>query len=72
MNVFLNCDPYTTLGLFHPKQRLQKRNNNEGIETLKVANRLRNGKMIKKMTNVENELSVLRVKNKANTDQVIW
>ena len=53
MKVFLNFDPCTTLDLFHPKQWLQKRSNIKEIETRKVANRLWNGKMIKKMTNVE-------------------
>ena len=48
MNVFLNFDPHTTLDLFHPKQWLQKRSNIKEIEPWKVANRLWNGKMIKK------------------------
>ena len=59
MKVFLNFDPCTTLDLFHPKwlQWLQKRSNIKEIETWKVANRLCNGKMIKKMTNIESGLS---------------
>ena len=50
MNVSLDFDPYsnTTFDLFHPKQWLQKRSNIKEIETWKVANRLWNGKMIKK------------------------
>ena len=48
MNVFLNFDPFTTLDLFHPKQWLQRRSNIKEIETWKAANRLWNGKMIKK------------------------
>ena len=57
MNLFINFDPYTTLDLFDPKQWLQNRSNIKEVETWKVANRLWNGKMIKKMTNVESELS---------------
>ena len=48
MNECLNFDPYITLDLFHPKQRLEKRSNIKEIETWKGANRLWNGKMIKK------------------------
>ena len=69
MNVFLNFDPYTTLDLFHPKQWLQKRSNIK--ETWKEANRLWNGKMIKKWPMLKAN-SVLRAKNKASADQVIW
>ena len=72
MNVFLNFDPYTTLDLFDPKQWRQKRSNIKEIETLKVANRLWNGKMIKKKLPMLKANSVLRAKNKANADQVIW
>ena len=61
MNVFINFDPYSTLDLSHIKE----------IETWKVANRLGNGKMIKKWP-VLKANSVLRAKNKANADQVIW
>ena len=71
MNVFINFYPYTTLNLFHPKQRLQKRSNIKEIETWKVANRLWNGKMIKKWPMLKAN-SVLRAKNKANADQVFW
>ena len=69
MNVFLNFDPYTTLDLFHPKQWLQKRSNIKEIETWKVANRLWNGKMIKKLPMLKAN-SVLRATNKASADQV--
>ena len=68
---FLNFDPYTTLDLFHPKQWLQKWTDIKEIETWKVGNRLWNGKMIKKWPMLTAN-SVLRAKNKANADQVIW
>ena len=71
INVFLNFDPYITLDLFHSKQWLQKRSNIKEIETGKVADRLGNGKMIKKWPMLKAN-SVLRAKNKANVDQVIW
>ena len=71
MNVFINFDPYTTLDLFHPKQRLQKRSNIKEIETWKVANTLWNRKIIEKWPMLKAN-SVLRAKNKANADQVIW
>ena len=44
---------------------------NKEIETWKVANTLWNGKMIKKWPMLKAN-SVLRAKNKANADQVIW
>ena len=71
MNVFFNFDPYTTLDLFDPKQLLQKRSNIKQIYTWKAANRLWNGKMIKKWPMLKAN-SVLRAKNKANADQVIF
>ena len=71
MNVFLNFDPYNTLDLSHPKQLLQKGSNIKEIETWKVANRLWNGKMIKKWPMLKAN-SVLRAKNKANADQLKW
>ena len=66
MNVFSNFDPYTTLDPFHPKQWLQNRSNIK-----KVANRVWNGKMIKKWPMLKVN-SVLQAKNKANADQVKW
>ena len=68
---FLNFNPCTTLNMFHPKQWLHKRSNIKEIETWKVANRLWNGKMIKKRPTLKAN-SVLRVKSKANADQGIW
>ena len=65
MNVFINFYPWTTLDLFHPKQWLQKRSNIKEIKTWKVANRLWNGKMIKKWPMFRANL-VLRAKDKAN------
>ena len=70
MNVLINFDPYATLDLFHPKQRLQKRSNIKEIETWKVANTLWNRKIIEKSPMLKAN-SVLRAKNKANADQVI-
>ena len=52
MNVFTNYDPYTTLDLFHPKQWVQNVSNIKEIETWKVANRLWNGKMIKRTSHI--------------------
>ena len=63
--------PYSTLDLFHPKQWLQNRSNIKEIETWKVANGLGKGKTIKKLPMLKAN-SVLRAKNKANADQVIW
>jgi len=71
INVFLNFDSSTTLDLFHPKQWLQKRSNIKERETWKVANRLWNGKMINKWPMLKAN-SVLRAKNKANANKVIW
>ena len=71
MNVFIDLDPYTTLDLFHPKQWLKKRSNIKEIETWKVANWLWKGKITKKCPMLKAN-SVLRAKNKANADQVIW
>ena len=71
MNVFINFDPYTILDLFHSKQWLQKRSNIKEIETWKVANRLWNGKMIKKWPMLKAN-SDLRAKKKANADQIMW
>ena len=70
-NVFINFDPYTTLNLFHPEQWLQNISNIKEIETWKVADRLWNGKVIKKWPMLKAN-SVLRAENKANADQVIW
>ena len=70
MNVFLNFDRYTTLDLFHPKQWLQKRLNIKEIETWKLANRLWNGKIVKRRPMLKLN-SVLRAKNKVNADQFI-
>ena len=70
MNVFLNFDPHTTLDLFHPND-LKKWSNIKEIETWKVANRLWNGKMIQKWPMLKANL-ILRAKNEANADQVIW
>ena len=47
MNILINFDPYTTLDLFHLKQ---KRSNIKEIETWKVANRLLRKKSIIKLT----------------------
>ena len=71
MNVFIKFDPYTILDLFHSKQWLKKRSNIKEIETWKVANRLWNGKMIKKWPMLKAN-SDLRAKNKANADQIMW